>query len=166
MTQTHETEVERRKNLGDISSKLGEMETDVAVIKADIERQAGIRKLMWGMSAMLLTQAIAGSVGYGKLQAKLDGMDLSGLRKDVSTALVVLGDHGTELQTVRDEQHRIRGVQDDMRKQFVSDLAARTDDRYRRSDWLANKLWLEEKFVNFEQRVEHLEESHHLREKQ
>jgi hypothetical protein len=152
---------ERRHGIGEFAEELADVRIDMAVVKADIESQSGTRKIMWGVSATVIIQLIAFSVGYGEIKTKLDSMDLSNLQADLSTALTVLGDHGTELKNVRDEQFRLRGMSDDMRKQFQQELNSRTADRFFKSDWELSKLWLDERFNNIELRLERVEKKAH-----
>jgi hypothetical protein len=152
---------ERRHGIDEFIEKLNDVELDVAVIKADNIRQAGTRRIIWGMAAMLFIQIIAAAVGYGKIQTKLDHIDLSKLEREMTTSLTVLADHGSELKAVRDEQFRVRGMMDDMRVQFQSELTTRTADRFYKTDWTSSKLWIDEKFGNVQLRLKHLEQEHH-----
>lgn len=156
-----DSETERRHGIDEFIEKLNDVEVDVAVIKADNQRQAGTRRIIFGMAAMLFVQIIAAAVGYGKIQTKLDHMDLSQLEKEMTATLEILSDHSSELKAVRDEQFRVRGMVDDMRIQFQSELTMRTADRFYRSDWDAAKLWVNERFGNVQLRIEHLEKHHH-----
>lgn len=97
-----------------------DIQTRLAVVESDLTNIADSRRIIqrWLLSFILLivVQLTAFVYGYGQLQIKVDNLNLSEfqdtmnqLEKNIDTALVVLADHGTELQDVRNEQARVRG---------------------------------------------------------
>lgn len=153
---------ERRKGLDELKDELHALGIDVAVIKSDAARQATMRRLLWGMTAFLVSQTIIAVFGYGRLTEQINQLDLNELETDVRTALVVIADHGTEIQTVRTEQQRVRGVIDSLRNELKADLVRKTADRFHKRDWeQAAKPWITEKFENLNIRIQHLEDEHH-----
>jgi len=158
MTEAHQ---ERRHGYEELAEQIHILNTDLATIKVTLKDHAAFKRVLWGNAFAMVVLLASFSFGYGKLTYKIEHMNLARLEKNVATSLVVLGDHGTELKNVRDEQFRIRGVLDDMSNRFQKELSVRTDDRFRRSDWNAGVLWIKERFKNFEQRIGHLEDTHH-----
>jgi hypothetical protein len=68
--------------------------------------------------------------------------DFARARSDVSTALTVLGGHGSELQGIRAEILIVRSRLD----QLHTDIQRRMDDRFRLQDWLREKKILQLRF--------------------
>ena len=109
----------------------------LSIVESGIQRQEGMRKILWGMLGFLVVQFTGAAVGYGKLQSQLH--DITSFRQDTSTVLTVLGDHGTEMQSIRQEMHHIRGRDDSISDRLTildQQLLDRTKDRWYRSDAL------------------------------
>jgi len=154
--------IERRKGLDELKDELHALGIDVAVIKSDAARQATMRRLLWGMTAFLVSQTIIAVFGYGRLTEQIEHLDMQTIETDIRTALVVVADHGTELQDIRGEQQRIRGIIDTIRNEFKADLVRKTADRFHKRDWdQGAKPWITEKFNNLSIRLQHLEDEHH-----
>jgi hypothetical protein len=128
--------------MSDVNELLADIDKRLAIVEVDIERMAGMRKMLLGMSLFLLVQAGGIAYGWGQTIERLDNISLDELGTNVATALSVLGSHGNEIELIREEQHRIRGQVDSIQARV--DL--RTRDRYYKSD--GDKL---------EERVRHLE---------
>ena len=118
-------EPEMEKLLYDIDRRL-------AVVESDMSRMMGNRRILLGMAGFLVIQAIVGAIALGELRQKVSGLHLGDLERDVGAALVVVADHDTELENIRGEMFRMRGVID----QINNRLDERTKDRYYRSDAL------------------------------
>lgn len=119
------------------SAVLHSLDTRLTVIEADLDRLTNIRKWMLSFVGLFLIQFTGFIYGYAQLEQKVEGINLRELEKNVSVALTVVADHGTELESIRTEQARIRGQIDqfhlfmeNMRKK----LDAQTRDRWYKSD--------------------------------
>jgi len=143
-------QVERRAGLTEVTAKLSQLDTDVKELK-------GKFRVIWGFAGMVLLQGGAFVFGYGKLVQQLEDFNLGTVQSDVSAIVNVASQHGDEMNSLRASIAQLRGEMLSIRE----DISVRTDDRYRRADWDANKLWLEERFNNISQRVGHLESEHH-----
>lgn len=144
--------------MADENSKniLVDIQTRLAVVEADLNNIVDQRKTfnLWMRSFMVLIAVQLGAFlyGYGELQTKVDGLDLSEFRqsmvqfeKNVDTALVVLADHGTEIQDVRNEQARVRGNIDQIHilmDRLREKVDNQTSDRFykRDGDRLADRI--------------------------
>lgn len=96
-----------------------------------------VARLAWSLFVVLLIQTVGFIYAYAQLEQKVEAMDLGKFRSDISTALVVLADHGTELQSVRDENTRIRGIIDELwtvHHDYRNQLDDKTKERFYRSD--------------------------------
>ncbi len=108
MAENHKTEI------------LVDIQTRLAAVETDLENIIGLRGMMirffTPFVVLIVVQLGAFLYGYGQLEQKVADLDLGEfhdaiikLEKNIDTALVVLADHGTELQNVRNEQARVRG---------------------------------------------------------
>lgn len=111
---------------------LHDIDTRVRIMESELARIQGVRRVILGMAAFLIIQAIGAAIGYGQLLNKVDNLNLSNLERDVSTALLVLGDHGTEFKQLREEILFLRAQEDSITKR----LDERTKDRFYRDDGL------------------------------
>ena len=121
--------------LHEIDVTVHDIDKRLSIVERGIERQEGMRKILYGMAGFLVVQFSGAAVGYGKLQTQLSA--ITEFRQDTSTVLNVLGDHGTELHGVREEMARIRGHDDAMSNRVTvmeQQLLDRTKDRWYRSD--------------------------------
>ena len=144
-------ESERRDNtlINEIVTRLAVVEGYIhARERQETEDRKWIRTLALAFVLqviLLIAGGVTAAIKLGGFVQQLESIDLSHLQKETSTALQVLADHGTELETVRSEQLRIRehmtGVVDEMRN--------RTQDRFYKSD-----------AVDMKNRISQLEEEH------
>ena len=88
---------------------LHSIDTRLALVEADLRSMAGTRKIILGMAGFLVIQAIGGVVGFVEMRTEFRNLDLSEYESQVTTALRVLGDHGTELADIRSNDSEIRG---------------------------------------------------------
>jgi len=94
--------------MNEIADDLHALNTRLTLVERDIAVIASMRKwIMTGVVAILL-QASGMLYTYGQLTQKVEQIASIDLQRDVSTTLTVLGDHGTELESVRTEQARVR----------------------------------------------------------
>ena len=89
-----------------------------------------IAKLLWTLFLLFIVQISGGIYAFSQLAEKVNNLDLKEMKQNVSTVLVVLGDHGTEIQTVRTEQQRLRGNIDSIRRSIDD----KTKERFYKSD--------------------------------
>lgn len=102
----------------------------IALVESEQLRMIGARRIIWATAFTLLIYVVSSVFGYGKLVQKIDGLNLDSLKADVSTALTVAGQHGSELDLVRKEQARIREVVDGLR----NEIDRKTHDRFFKPD--------------------------------
>ena len=88
---------------------LHSIDTRLALVEADLRSMAGTRKIILGMAGFLVIQAIGGVVGFVEMRTEFRNLDLSEYESLVTTALRVLGDHGTEIADIRSNDSEIRG---------------------------------------------------------
>jgi len=91
-----------------LDDEIHQLNTRMALVEQDLKLIAGMRK--WIVTGVIAIIAQAGGVvyTYGQLTAQVEliaGVDLA---RDVSTSRRVLADHGSELESVRLEQARVR----------------------------------------------------------
>ena len=127
--------------LTDIRTRLALVENDLSQI---VENRKIFTRWMLGLFTFVIVQIGSFLYGYGQITQKMDDLDLTEFRdsmtkieKDVGTALVVLADHGTELQDVRNEQARVRGNIDQFHG-YMNELRSKVDnqtkDRFYKTD--------------------------------
>ena len=162
---------EHRHGMDEFNSRLRDVEQDIAVIKTMADENSGSRKILWGLSTLVITLFIGGLISFIRLESAVENIDMDGLNTDMHTALDVLGQHGNELAEIRGEQLRMRVSSDQLRSEMKAEVLSRTKDRYYRSDWNDNKEMLDareensklrEKAINM--RLDHLEREHHNQE--
>lgn len=127
--------------LTDIRTRLALVENDLSQI---VDNRRIFQRWMMGLLAFVLVQLGSFAYGYGQITQKMEDLDLSEFRdslvrleKNVDTALVVLADHGTELQDVRNEQARVRGNIDQIHilmDGLRGKVDKQTNDRFYKSD--------------------------------
>lgn len=127
-----------------INDLLHDINTRVRLVEVELSGFRRARRIILGMAGFLILQALAAAVGWGKLITEVESINVSDIERDVGIALTVVADHGTELQDIRNEQARIRGVLDSIYKR----LDERTKDRYYRAE-----------AMRLEERVSRLENS-------
>ena len=94
---------------------------------------------------LLIAGGVTAAIKLGGFVQQLESIDLSHLQKETSTALQVLADHGTEIETTRLEQFRLR----EHMTSIVDEMRNRTTDRFYKSD-----------AVEMKARIKELEEEH------
>ena len=132
---------------------------DKAITEELVSFDAGVIKINRASLAILFflfTQLVGGIWYLSRLDAQVS--EIAGLQVSVSTALTVLGDHGTELLEIRTEDARIREALDEIR----ADMKVRTRDRFTAGDfsrWLAtHEKYLSAMLMGIKARVEHIED--------
>ena len=108
------------------SATLHSVDTRLTVVEAEVHALAGTNKWIRGIALVIVLQIVVAAMGFARLAEQVDNLNLDGLKTNTMTALQVLGDHGTELQSVRQEQARLRGANDAMR----AEISQRTADRF------------------------------------
>jgi hypothetical protein len=125
-------------------SILAELQPRIITLEAEVRSLLGAKKILISIAGFLIVQAFILAVVIGRYSEKMD--DLVANKVDVSTALAVLADHGTELENVRSDTARIQGV---------------TDSLYQRLLELSgNRFYKDPDGVNLEARVKRLEDYH------
>ena len=87
---------------------LHNIDTRLALVEADLRSMAGTRKIILGMAGFLVIQAIGAVVGFVEMRTEFRNLDLTEYESQVTTALRVLGDHGTELADIRSNDSELR----------------------------------------------------------
>ncbi len=100
------------------------------VLEERSEASLALRRWVMGLAAFAVIQLAPMLVSYGRLMQQIAHIEIGDVERNASTALAVLQDHGQELQSIRDEQARIRGSHDALQ----SELAQRTRDRFSSQD--------------------------------
>ena len=118
--------------LTDIRTRLALVENDLSQI---VDNRKIFQRWMLGLFAFVLVQIGSFAYGYGQITTKVENLDLGEFRdaiirleKNVDTALVVLADHGTELQDVRNEQARVRGNIDQIHE-YLNEVRRKVDSQ-------------------------------------
>ena len=96
-----------------------------------------VARLAWSLVIVMVLQLGGFIYAYAQLDQKVEAMNLGGFQTDISTALVVLANHDTEIQDVRDEHARLRGQMDEMwkaQREYQAKLDDKTKDRFYKSD--------------------------------
>lgn len=125
-------------------SMLHEVHTRLAVVEQYIKAreiyERDDRRYLRGLLIAFVIQvfALIGGAAYaavemGRWMQSIDSIDITELGRDQHTSLQILADHGTELETVRSEQFRMRQQMDDI----VGELRNRTQDRFYKQDAIA-----------------------------
>ena len=144
-------ESERRDNtlINEIVTRLAVVEGYIhAREKQETEDRKWIRTLALAFViqvVVLISAGVTAAIKLGSFVQQLESLDISHVQRETSTALQVLADHGTELETVRAEQFRIREHMNDV----VSEMRDRTTDRFYKSD-----------AVEMRARIKELEDDH------
>ena len=133
--QNYEMEQERRHDYSELTSKIGHLEMQMAVIDERTENTKALKKWILSQFIVVAIAVIGIAVSWGDLHARLEAISINELEQNMVTVLTVIGDHGTEIQGVRDEQLRIRENHDEFEARVHKELQARTDDRFRRRDF-------------------------------
>ena len=121
-----------------------------------------IAKLLWSLVLLFIVNFVGGVYAFSQLSEKVNNLDLDELQDNITTALVVLADHGTELQSVRTEQQRIRGSFDEMwtyhrkERQLVDE---KTKDRFYKQDGDEIRKEMKEEGGKRDARIARLEEA-------
>ena len=110
----------------DITVTLHDIDTRLSVVESEVGGMVANSKWVKGIAMFLVLQVIAGSMAFARLSQQVENLDLGDLRHDISTALRVVADHGTELQSIRGENARLRGAMDQIRVE-IND---RTKERF------------------------------------
>lgn len=123
--------------ISDEYERLIRVEEQVATIRT-------IARLAWSLVIVMLVQTGGFIYAYAQLSHEVENLNLADIERNVTTALTVLGQHGTEftdvrsdISAVRNEHSRLRGNIDDVHNQLVefrNALDARTQDRFYRAD--------------------------------
>lgn len=99
-------------------------------VEEQVNQIRTIARLSWTLVIVMVVNVGGAIAGYATLKQQVENIDLGQFKSDISTALVVLGDHGTELSNVRTEHARLRANLDEMR----GDMNDKTRERFYRSD--------------------------------
>ena len=109
-----------------VEETLGHIDTRLSLVEREVNDLAAGGKWLKGIAVTIVLAIISGSMAFAKLSEQMESLNLSQIETDVSTALTVLGSHGVELEGIRAESARQRGVDDS----FFQAMEARTMDRF------------------------------------
>ena len=126
---------ERRHDYGEMTKRLSHLESLMAVVQERTEDTKILKKWMVSQIMVVVVAVVAIAVSWGDLHATIESIDVAELETRIDTVLTVIGDHGTELQSVRDEQLRMRESMSTMQKRIFKEIDLRADDRFRRRDF-------------------------------
>lgn len=98
----------------------------VALVEQEVNDLVGVNRWIRGIAFVMFVQIIGAVIAFVKLSEQVDQLHIEGLKTNVSTALQVLADHGNELEGIRAEDARLRGVIDTVREEMTQ----RTFDRF------------------------------------
>lgn len=113
------------------------IETRLALIERDLEGFTNTARWIRGIAAFLFLQLGAFIWSYAQMNAKLDNINLTEIESNVTTALTVLGDHGTEFEGLRQQLNRTQNRADDLERRILENrnrIDDKTIDRFYRSD--------------------------------
>ena len=116
---------------------LHHIDTRMVLVENELSRIVGVRRIMLGMSFLFIVQAMGVVYGYGQLNQRMDSVDMGDFQANITTALTVLGDHGSEFVHVRNEMARMQGLLDSnalAHGTLRDKIDARTQDRFYRED--------------------------------
>jgi len=113
-----------------IEEALGHIDTRLSLVEREVSDLAGGGRWLKGIAAIVVLNVVVGAMAFARLSEQVETLNLDGMQKDVSTTLSVLGSHGNELESVRSEQARVRGVLDSMR----GEMTLRTAQRFTARD--------------------------------
>jgi len=99
-------------------------------LEEKLEMISTISKGIWTLIVLFLMNAFGGIYAFSQLSEKVNSLDLDKMQQNISTALTVLADHGTEIAGVRQEHQRMRGNIDSIR----SAIEKKTKDRFYKHD--------------------------------
>lgn len=114
------------------------------------------------LAAILVTLASASILGLGANQFSLANWqgrideavkDSETMEQNVTAALTVLADHGTELQLIRAQIENLRGEVSATRTELLDVVRSAAEDRFRGSDWLREKEILNLKLKAIESQI-------------
>ena len=131
-----------------IQDSLSHIDTRLSLVEREVNDLANGGKWLKGIAVTIVLAIISGSMAFAKLSEQMASLNLSQIEADVSTTLAVLGSHGVELERIRNESARQRGVDDS----FFQAMEARTMDRFTSKEGLR----LESRIQRLEDwRIEH-----------
>lgn len=128
-------ETERRHDYNAIADRLAHIETQMAVIHERTEDTRRLKQWLAGQVVAAVFVVVGLAVAWGDLHQKVGALSLDKMEQNITIALGVLKDHGTELEHVREEQLRLRTSHDDMQARFHRRITETADDRFRRKDF-------------------------------
>ena len=136
----------------DEAEVLNDIDKRVVAIEVDLRGMAAVRKIIWSLAGAVVIGATSAVYGYGQLTQKLDSINLLELETHISTLLVVVGDHGTELENVRSEQSSLRGKFDTI-NEHIFELRNRIDDQTKERFYKEDGSRLEGRILRIENRI-------------
>lgn len=144
-----EENIERRKGFEAFQDKLIELEKDVAVIKSVVSKMEGRARILWGNLAGLLAVGATMLIGYGQLTSQIQAINATDFQAAVAVHLALIKGQEESLGRIKEEQSRLRGIQDDihvdmndLRKDLTAKMSERTNDRFYGKDWKNAEKWI------------------------
>ena len=124
---------------------LHSIDTRLSLVEQEVGALSNAGKWLRGIGVFLLIQVIGGVIAFTKLSHQVDNLNLTSMQSDISTTLSVMASHRKNIDSISDEQARLRGVIDSMQEQ----IAERTADRFTGREASA----IEERVSRLEDRV-------------
>lgn len=123
--------------MNEMDDTLVDIDKRLVILEERSRQNLQTRKWIMGLVAAAVLQLGVVIFSYGQLTQQIANINLSEFEQNISTALTVLGDHGTELETIRGEQARVRGNIDQLHL-YMENLRQKVDsqtrDRWYKSD--------------------------------
>lgn len=129
----------------DERERLIKVESQVAIIGT-------MAKALWTLVVVMILQLGSWIYAYAQLDQKVSSLDLKELKQNISTALTVLGDHGTEFENLRSEQNRLR-LKDDMLDQAILKMRDQIDNKTRERFYKSDGNRLENRIERLENHI-------------
>lgn len=110
-----------------------------------------------GVFVWLATSYVDVSTRIAKLEEHK--ADIVQFKSNVATALRVGGDHGTELETIRQSVSRLEGAMQQFQSDIREDIKTAAADRFTGEDWRVQEVRLAERLAETHRRIRLLEMS-------
>ena len=108
------------------SATLHSMDTRLAVVESGMLEGKKTKKWIQGIVVIFVLQSLGGAAAIGGLFQKVGDIDLTDIRATYTANRTILTSHSAEIESVRAENARLRGVIDSIRDEITS----RTADRF------------------------------------
>lgn len=138
--------------MSDMDGTLIDIDKRLVVLEERSRQNINTRRWIMGLAGFAVIQLGTLIFSYGQITQQIDDINLDELQANMVTALTVLGDHGTEIETVRGEQARVRGNIDQLHT-YMENLRQKVDNQTRERFFKHDGDRLEERILRLENRV-------------